>query len=127
MTDTRPTWGNCPPLQPLGPVPTAFESLVTRCLSGDFHTPPRKSSFFQPFLRFFLAFCFFLGYSPFRPEFFRWYMGGVGSRPASIRIGVERKIRRIRILDGSPATEHDQGCGANRRESRHSEDNRRTI
>ncbi len=31
-------------------------------------------------------------------------MGVVGSRPASIRIGVKRKIRRISILDGSQAT-----------------------
>jgi len=49
---------------------SVFESLATRCFSGDFHTPPKKSAFFQPFLRFFLAFCFSLGYSPLRPEFF---------------------------------------------------------
>jgi hypothetical protein len=43
----------------------------TRIFSGDFHTSPKKRAFFQPFLRFFLAFCDYLGYSPLRPEFFR--------------------------------------------------------
>src|SRR5258708_38759761 len=43
------------------------------------------------------------------------------------RIGVERKIRRISRLDGSQATEQDQGCGTHRRESRHTEENRRSI
>src|SRR5438552_15946162 len=99
MTDTRPKWGNCPPLQPLGPVPTAFESLVTRCLSGDFHKPPRKSSFFQPFLRFFLAFCFFLGYFLYRHEFFCCYIGGVGSGPASLLFGLVICFNVISIFD----------------------------
>jgi len=42
----------------------------SRIFSGDFHTSPKKRAFFQPFLRFFLAFCDYLGYSPLRPEFF---------------------------------------------------------
>jgi hypothetical protein len=46
-------------------------SLESRIFSGDFHTSPKKLAFFQPFLRFFLAFCDDLGYSPLRPEFFR--------------------------------------------------------
>src|SRR4029077_1052282 len=86
------------------PAPTAFETLVTRCFSGDFHTTAKKSSFFRPFLRFFLAFSFFLGYSPLRRGFFAEKHRVVSSRPASIRFEVERKIRRISILDGSQAT-----------------------
>jgi hypothetical protein len=57
------------------PAASASKSLVIRCCSGDFHTPQKKSAFFQPFLRFFLAFCVSLGYSPIRPEFFRREMG----------------------------------------------------
>jgi hypothetical protein len=41
----------------------ALESLsngetnaLSRIFSGDFHIPPKKSAFFQPFLRFLLAF-----------------------------------------------------------------------
>jgi hypothetical protein len=56
----------------------AFESrsngetnALSRIFSGDFHTPQKKSAFFQPFLRFLLAFRASLGYSPLRPEFFR--------------------------------------------------------
>jgi len=43
----------------------------SRIFCGDFHTSPEKPAFFQPFFRFFLAFCDYLGYSPWRPEFFR--------------------------------------------------------
>ncbi|PYT53656.1 MAG: hypothetical protein DMG43_08460 [Acidobacteria bacterium] len=42
-----------------------------RIFSGDFHMPFKKFAFFQPFLRFFLAFLCFLGYSAFRPGSFR--------------------------------------------------------
>src|SRR5437016_14391699 len=98
----------------------------SRIFSGDFHTRPKKLSFFQPFLRFFLAFCDYLGYSPLRPEFFG---ENLGSQLAACfdRIGVERKNRRISRLDGSQATEQDQGCGTHRRESRHTEENRRSL
>jgi hypothetical protein len=41
----------------------------SRVVTGDFHTPAKKPSFFRPFLRFFLAFSIFLGYSPLRPGF----------------------------------------------------------
>jgi hypothetical protein len=40
-----------------------------RIFGGDFHTPAKKSAFLRLFLRFFLAFAPFLGYSPSRPEF----------------------------------------------------------
>jgi len=43
----------------------------SRIFSGDFHISPKKRAFFWAFLRFFLAFCDYLGYSPLRPEFFR--------------------------------------------------------
>jgi hypothetical protein len=55
-----------------------------RNFSGDFHTPPKKCAFFKPFLRFLLAFSFFLGYSRLRPGFFAAKHGEVDSRPASI-------------------------------------------
>jgi hypothetical protein len=55
-----------------------------RIFSGDFHTPPKKPPFFQPFLRFALAFSYFLGYSPLRPGFFAEKQGIVDPRPASI-------------------------------------------
>jgi hypothetical protein len=55
-----------------------------RNFSGDFHTPPKKRAFFQPFLLFLLAFSFFLGYSPLRRGFFAAKHGEVDSRPASI-------------------------------------------
>jgi hypothetical protein len=42
---------------------------ANRIFSGDFHMPAKKNAFFQPFLRFFLAFRHFLGYSPLRPGF----------------------------------------------------------
>src|SRR5260370_14190180 len=74
----------CP--MPLSP----FESLVTRCFSGVFHTPPRKSAFFLHFLRFFLAFCNFLGYIPLRPGLFTAKHGVVSSRPPQIRIRVKQ-------------------------------------
>jgi len=35
---------------------------------------------------------------------------------------VKSKFRRISILDGSQATQQDQGCGTHRRESRHTEE-----
>jgi hypothetical protein len=44
----------------------------------------KKIAFFQPFLRFFLAFSVFLGYSPLRPEFFTEKQGVASSAPASI-------------------------------------------
>jgi hypothetical protein len=47
----------------------------------------KKSAFFQPFLRFFLAFYFQLGYSAERPEFFRSKTGVFRSRPAPIVSG----------------------------------------
>ncbi|PYU77740.1 MAG: hypothetical protein DMG51_20060 [Acidobacteria bacterium] len=53
-------------------LPKPFEwEAPSRIFSGDFHISPRKRAFSQPFLRFFLAFCDYLGYSPLRPEFFR--------------------------------------------------------
>jgi hypothetical protein len=55
-----------------------------RVFSGDFHMPAKKAAFFQPFLRFFLAFSIFLGYSPLRPEFFTEKQGVASSAPASI-------------------------------------------
>src|SRR5258707_13464176 len=71
---------------------------------------------------------FSLAIVPFGPGFCAGkHHGVVSSRPASIRIGVERKIRRISILDGSQATEQDQGCGNHRRESRPTEENRRSV
>jgi hypothetical protein len=42
----------------------------SRIFCGDFHTPPKKCAFFQPFSRFFLAFCDYLGYSRCGPSFF---------------------------------------------------------
>jgi hypothetical protein len=42
----------------------------SRIFCGDFHTLPKKSAFFPPFLRFFLAFCDYLGYSRCGPSFF---------------------------------------------------------
>jgi len=42
----------------------AFSAVISTSL-------PKKRAFFWAFLRFFLAFCDYLGYSPLRPEFFR--------------------------------------------------------
>jgi hypothetical protein len=44
----------------------------------------KKIAFFGPFLRFFLAFSVFLGYSRWRPEFFTEKQGVASSAPASI-------------------------------------------
>src|SRR5947199_10272319 len=109
MTDTRLKWGNCPPIQPPRPVPTAFESLVTRCFSGDFHTFFKKSAFLRAFLRFCLAFCLFLRYSPFRPEFFRWYMGELARGLLRFESEWKQRIKRISILNGMQGTYPDQG------------------
>jgi hypothetical protein len=60
---------------PLEPPRSAAQLALTLVFSGDFHTPPKKPSFFQPFSLFFLAFSFSLRYSPFRPESFHWHQG----------------------------------------------------
>ena len=58
-------------LHPPHTASSGVKTLVTRYFSGVFHTHPKKPAFFRPFLRFFLAFSFFLGYSPLRPGFLR--------------------------------------------------------
>jgi len=58
--------------------------IPTRDFGGDFHMPSKKLAFFRPFLRFFLAFSLFLGYSPFGPSFFKEKQGVASSEPASI-------------------------------------------
>src|SRR5215510_213727 len=55
-----------------------------RVFGGDFHSVGKKSAFFRPFLRFFLAFSVSLGYSPLRPGFFSENKGVASSVPASI-------------------------------------------
>jgi hypothetical protein len=47
------------------------DARFTRISTGYSASPCQKSAFFQCFLRFFLAFYFYLGYSAQRPEFFR--------------------------------------------------------
>jgi hypothetical protein len=49
----------------------------TAVYAGFFHRLARKAAFFQPFLRFFLAFSRYLGYSAQRPEFFRSKTRGI--------------------------------------------------
>jgi hypothetical protein len=66
---------------------SGIDTLVTRVFNGHSCLTGRKSAFFQPFLRFFLAFYFPLGYSAQRPEFFRSKTGVFRSRPASIVSG----------------------------------------
>jgi hypothetical protein len=56
---------------PFEPPGISFELSLTLVSSGDFHTPPKKTSFFQCFSLFFLAFSFALRYSPLRPDSFR--------------------------------------------------------
>jgi len=48
----------------------------------------KKSAFFQPFSRFFLAFSIFLGYSSGRPEFFTEKQGVARLGACFDRIGV---------------------------------------
>src|SRR5712691_4650795 len=87
----------------------------------------KNSHFPSLFCDFYLRSAIPLVIVPFGPSFSAGKHGAVSSRPASIRIGVERKIRRISILDGSQATEQDQGCGTHGRESRHIEEKRRSL
>jgi hypothetical protein len=78
-------WGAaCLAPTPVGTLFSGRDQRASRVFSGDFHMHPRKSAFFQPFLRFFLAFSIFLGYSRWRPEFFTEKQGVASSAPASI-------------------------------------------
>src|SRR5712664_103287 len=108
------------------PVRMGRPSPRSRIFSGDFHTPPENPHFSSLFCDFSLRSLISLVIVPFGPSFSQ---KNRGSQLAACfdRIGVERKIRRISILDGSQATEQDQGCGTHRRESRHTEENRRSI
>src|SRR5882762_4216785 len=97
-----------------------------RIFCGDFHTPPKNSHFSRLFCDFSLRSAITLAIVAAARVF---SVKNRGSQLAACfdRIGVERKIRRISRLDGSQATEQDQGCGTHRRESRHTEENRRSI
>jgi hypothetical protein len=64
-----------------------MDTRVTHVFNGYSCLTRKKSAFFQPFLRFFLAFYFQLGYSAERPEFFRSKTGVFRSRPAPIVSG----------------------------------------
>jgi hypothetical protein len=64
-----------------------IDQRVTRVFNDHFRLTGKKSAFFRPFLRFFLAFYFQLGYSAERPEFFRSKTGVFRSRPAPIVSG----------------------------------------
>src|SRR5437899_2749393 len=118
---------NCTSIQPLSMLYPCSKRSPPAILAV-FSTRLKKSLIFTAFFcDFSLRSPFTLAIVPFGPGFYAEKHGVVGSRPASIRIGVERKIRRISILDGSQATEQNQGCGTHRRESRHSEENRRSL
>jgi hypothetical protein len=66
---------------------SGIDQRVTRVFNGHSGLAGEKSAFFQPFLRFFLAFYLQLGYSAERPEFFRSKTGAFRSRPAPIVSG----------------------------------------
>src|SRR5713101_3171623 len=120
-----------------GPLPRPVRTRggwpSNRIFGGDFHMASKKSAFFRPFLRFFLAFSGFLGYSPLRRGSFRRKTrpSRLAACPDGIgacfeRFGVERQFRRISRLDGQ-AIEQNESRISHRREGRHSQKNRRSL
>src|SRR5580658_8903753 len=103
------------------------KSLEPAFLLGYSQASLKKASFFRPFLLFFLAFYFHLGYSAERPEFFRRKTGGSSLAACPARCGGESKYRRISRLDGSQANEQEQDRFAHRRESGHTQENRGAL